>query len=173
MTGQEDQPTEDIVDAIDHMVEDFIDRRSQLSEIWLEDICERMKIRRKALAKDAGLDASYDVGSNCKKSSRTAAEIAAILWQLKNQEEASSSNGSSPTVQSGASGLSNLARIALLGSAIAGSGGLAAIGGSSLLQLFGGNGDSAVRTVVETVVQDKTAELQIVPPDSDQNETVE
>jgi len=31
--------------------------------MWTHDVAERMKIRRKALAADAGLDDSYDVGT--------------------------------------------------------------------------------------------------------------
>lgn len=34
-----------------------------LANLWFHDITERMKIRRKTLASDAGLDESYDVGN--------------------------------------------------------------------------------------------------------------
>lgn len=34
-----------------------------LANLWFHDVTERMKIRRKALASEAGLDESYDVGN--------------------------------------------------------------------------------------------------------------
>jgi hypothetical protein len=34
-----------------------------MMNMWMHDVSERFKIRRKTLAKDAGLDQSYDVGT--------------------------------------------------------------------------------------------------------------
>ena len=37
--------------------------RNRLKNMWLHDVTNRLQIRRKALARDAGLDESYDVGT--------------------------------------------------------------------------------------------------------------
>jgi len=37
--------------------------RNRFLNMWTHDVAERMKIRRKSLATDAGLDESYDVGT--------------------------------------------------------------------------------------------------------------
>ena len=38
-------------------------QRNRLRNMWLHDVSNRLQIRRKALARDAGLDESYDVGT--------------------------------------------------------------------------------------------------------------
>ncbi len=38
-------------------------QRNRLRNMWLHDVANRLQIRRKALARDAGLDESYDVGT--------------------------------------------------------------------------------------------------------------
>lgn len=37
--------------------------KSLLHNVWTHDVTERLRIRRKTLARDAGLDPSYDVGT--------------------------------------------------------------------------------------------------------------
>ena len=37
--------------------------RSRIFNIWQHDVAERYKIRRRGIARDAGLDESYDVGT--------------------------------------------------------------------------------------------------------------
>ena len=37
--------------------------RNRFLNMWLHDVASRLKIRRKALARDAGLEDSYDVGT--------------------------------------------------------------------------------------------------------------
>jgi hypothetical protein len=37
--------------------------RSRVFNLWHHDVAERMKIRRRGIARDAGLDDSYDVGT--------------------------------------------------------------------------------------------------------------
>lgn len=37
--------------------------RNRMLNMWMHDVSERFRIRRKTLAKDAGLDESYDVGT--------------------------------------------------------------------------------------------------------------
>lgn len=37
--------------------------RSRVFNIWHHDLAERMKLRRRGLARDAGFDESYDVGT--------------------------------------------------------------------------------------------------------------
>jgi hypothetical protein len=37
--------------------------RNRFLNVWMHDVANRLQIRRKALARDAGLDESYDVGT--------------------------------------------------------------------------------------------------------------
>jgi len=160
MSGQEAESSEALQDVIHELVTDFTSRRSELSDIWLGDICERMKIRRKALARDAGLDPTYDVGDGCKK---TDAEVASIIADALKPVPTSVQNIVQPA--SPQSAIGKLARVALIGSAIAGSGGLAALGGSSLLGLFGS--DPVEKVITEVVEPEMNARLEILPPDED------
>lgn len=41
----------------------WVKARSRIFNIWHHDVAERMKIRRRGLARDAGFDESYDVGT--------------------------------------------------------------------------------------------------------------
>ena len=50
-------------DVLDRSVSAAMKGKQRLLNSWMHDVTERMKIRRKSLARDAGLDDSYDVGT--------------------------------------------------------------------------------------------------------------
>ena len=90
--------------------------RNTFLDMWTMDVAERMKIRRKAIARDSGLDESYDVGP-------------AYPQQGPSIVNVSSGGG--------------LIKGALLSSLLLAGGGGGALGAASLLGMFGGTTPAA------------------------------
>lgn len=90
--------------------------RNTFLDMWTMDVAERMKIRRKAIARDSGLDESYDVGP-------------AYPQQGPQIVNVSSGGG--------------LIKGALLSSLLLAGGGGGALGAASLLGMFGGTTPAA------------------------------
>jgi hypothetical protein len=43
--------------------ESFLREKNRLRNVWLQDVADRMKIRRKSIANEAGMSEGYDVGT--------------------------------------------------------------------------------------------------------------
>jgi len=106
-------PSSSILEAA---AEAHLTGRNTFLDVWTMDVAERMKIRRKAIARDAGMDESYDVGP------------------------AYPQQGPSTTIVSQGGGL---VKGALLSAALLFGGGGASLGVASLLGLFGGSTPAA------------------------------